>query len=501
MKFHIVLILIFLAIFCHAQTLQYEIQVGAYRDIANANSAISRLRDAGFNPYQDTSMGLSRVRISGIREGTLTATLAALAELGFTDPWVLGSMAYAPPADAPLYRVQTGAYRERQNAESDFSRIVNAGLNPSYENYEGLTRVFISGLSESEVPSIVQRLNDAGFSDLWIREESALLSDAPSTFTIFVNAGAVTEITPTGSTAPLRIIQTIPSFREVDADDNTYQADAPVIFFFSEVIYLGSLEDNIIITADGIPVDGTIVINEGVGGYAILTFTPAQALPDGAEVAITMRQGLMDGGGNPMTTDVNLSYVTEEGSQTIFRGSNFGFESGNEGIIISGDGAISGARGPLLPFEGSYYAAISTGENLVSASGIAIGNRSSQLQLGPVMEEFTSLSFYYDFISSEFNDYVGSRYDDTAMLTIYGPMGVYTEVITSVNTIRRDNNPFIGYTGMPDAGDNYAGHTGWLFFRVDNINVGSPAFIIFTVSDVGDDHLSSILAIDALVLE
>ena len=490
MKRSLILTFIFLSIFCHAQSVQYEIQVGAYREMANANSAIDILRGAGFSPYEETFSDLTRVRISGIREGTLQSSLAALAELGFSSPWVIASSTRS---------IQTGAYREMANAESDFVRLQSAGLNPSYESYNGLNRVVINGISEGDIPSMLQRLYDAGFSDVWIRESTVPME--ASNFTIFVNAGAVTEITPTGSTAPLRIVQTIPSFREADSEDNTYQADAPVIFFFSDVIYLGSLEDNIVITADGIPVDGTIVINEGAGGYAILTFTPAEVLPDGAEVAITMRQGLMDGGGNPMSMDLNLSYITEEGSQTIFRRSNFGFENGYDGIIFSGDGAISVARGSLLPFEGSYYAAISTGTNLVSDAGTAIGLRSSQIQLGPIMEDFTSLSFYYDFISAEFNEYVGSRYDDTAMITIYGPLGVHTEVITSVNIVGYDNHAFAGYSGMPDVGKDYAGHTGWQYFFIDNIEIGSPAFIIFTISDVGDDHLSSILAVDDLVLE
>ena len=494
------LILLFFAIFYPLfadDDIHYEIQVGSYSDITNAVSAVNILRDGGFTPYWDLHQNLTRVRIPNIRVDELPETLNRVRVLGFSNPWVIEPAA----SPEPLHRVQAGAYRERSNAEDAFNRLENAGLNPSYENLTGLTRVVVAGINERDLDDVVQLIHLAGFSDVWVREDSGTPSASPSVFTVMVNAGAVTEITPTGSTEPLRIVQTIPSFREAESPDNTYQADAPVIFFFSEAIYLGSLEDNIVITADGIPVDGTIVINESAGGYAILTFTPAEALPDGAVVEITMRQGLMDGGGNPMAMDLNLSYITEEGSQTIFRRDNFGFEAGNDGVIFSGDGAISPARGSLLPYEGNYYAAISTGTRIVSPSGIAIGLRSSQIQLGPIMEPFTSLGFYYDFISAEFNDYVDSEFDDTAIITIYGPYGVYNEVITSVNIVRYENSRFSAYPNMPDDGDEYAGHTGWQFFRIENIDAGTPAFIIFTISDVGDDHLTSILAVDSIELE
>jgi len=53
---------------------------------------------------------------------------------------------------------------------------------------------------------------------------------------------------------------------------------------------------------------------------------------------------------------------------------------------------------------------------------------------------------------------------------------------------------------MPDGGDNFAGQTGWLPFALNNINVGTPAYIICTVSDIGDTIYSSILAIDDITL-
>jgi hypothetical protein len=87
------------------------------------------------------------------------------------------------------------------------------------------------------------------------------------------------------------------------------------------------------------------------------------------------------------------------------------------------------------------------------------------------------------------------------MFTIYGPKGTHSEIITSVNRVKYDNTRFENYPGMPDTGDDYAGHTGWQRYRIENVDVGSPAYIIFTVTDVGDDIFSSILAVDALEIK
>ena len=494
MKTIIAGILLFLSVFCFAQTDGfYQIQVGAFRESANAQAAVSRMRNAGLNPVTESIPGLTRVRLTGISAEQLPALLNRVRSLGFSDPWV--SWTKAEQLAIPLFTIQVGAFRHTANAENAFNRARNAGFNPSYENYREVTRVVITGVESNNVPLIVQKLHAAGFPQVWIREHSAM-----SSFSIIVNSGAVTQIIPSDNTEPLTIIQTIPSFINAASTDNTYQADSPMVFFFNELLYLDSLEGNIVITADGIPVNGTIVINEGADGFAVLTFIPANPLPEGAQITATIRRELQDSSGNTMTEDHYLAYIAERGLQTVFNRDNLGFEAGDEGVVFLGDGAISTTRGPLIPFESNHYAAVSTGTRIVSSTGIAIGNTTSQVQLGPIMEPFSSLTFYYDFISAEFNEYVGSRYDDTAMITIHGPLGVHNEIITSVNIIAFENEQFIGYPGMPDTGDFYAGHIGWQRFSIENINVGTPAYIVFSITDVGDDIYSSILVIDALEL-
>lgn len=393
-------------------------------------------------------------------------------------------------SDTRLYRIQAGSYRETANAERAFHSLRAAGLNPVYENYMDGKRVVLAGINARYIPLLLDIIRAAGFVSVWIRED---ITSSNVSIEV-IGSGAVTKIN-SSVTGPLAIVQTIPSFSS--SGENTYQANAPIVFFFNNKIYLDSVDGNIDVAVDGRLVNGTAVINEGANGFAVLTFTPSESFPVGKEISITLKKELQNDGGNQMQGDVIVSYVAEKGSDTDFS-DNFGFESGSNGVVFSGDGAIDTARGDLIPHEGSHYAAISTGDYVVSTTGKAIGSRTSQIQLGPVQKPFSSMGFYYDFISTEFNDFVGSKYDDTAMVTIYGPKGTHTEIITSVNKIGYNNTRF---SNFPKKSDSYAGHTGWQSYRIENIDVGSPAYIIFTVTDVGDNSYPSILAVDTLDLK
>jgi len=399
------------------------------------------------------------------------------------------------PESVQLYRIQVGSYRETANAQNAFDRLAAAGLNPIYENYLEYKRVVVTGIIANRVSNVMNLIRNAGFSEIWIREERPV-----SNFTIVTNGnGTVDVINETNDNTPLLIVQTIPSFDSVE--DNYYPSNAPVIFFFNDKLYIHSIEENISLTSDGNPINGTIVISEGANSFAVLTLTPNDPLPAGKNVSVLVGNQIQDGSGNRMLSDVNISFVTVLGSETNFNPDNYGFEAGRSGVYFTGDGDIDSTKGDLVPFEGNYYAAISTGEQIVSKDASAIGSTSSQILLGPIQQSFSTLAFHYNFISAEFNEYVGSKYDDNAMVTILGPSGSHTEIITSVNKVRFNNFRFSNYPRMPDEGDSYAGQTGWLRHKIDNINVGYPAYIIFTVTDVSDDIYSSILAIDAIELQ
>ena len=175
---------------------------------------------------------------------------------------------------------------------------------------------------------------------------------------------------------------------------------------------------------------------------------------------------------------------------------NGSFESDTAGVAFIGDGNISTGTGDIQPQHQSKFGIITSGEQLVSG-GSAIGGESSMMILGPINSNLSSLSFHYDFASAEFNDYVNSQFDDVAMVTVTGPNGSYSTMLTSVNIVNfAGNTPCNNCGGLPDGGDGYAGHTGWTAKTINFAAVGSPAYVVFTVTDVGDQVLSSVLAVD-----
>jgi len=469
-----------------------RVQVGAFRDPAEAQVAFDMLLDAGLSPVRESHEGFVRVALPGIAARDVPSVVGLANRAGFPETWV------RPEDENALYTVQAGAFLDARNADAAFGALRSAGLSPARESSGNFTRIVMLDVRARDLAPLLGTIYGAGFRDVWLRAPGGSAALSGQRFNITnLGGAAVSEIVRSNSRTPLAIVQTVPSFG-AGATDRTYSANAPVMFFFNDKIYLNSIAGNIEVTANGQPIGGNIVVNEGANGFAILSFTPAGELSPGMEVSIVVKKEIQSANGNPMLADVRLSFVTEQGSQTEFVG-NYGFELGEVGVVFTGDGAVREAIGPLEPYEGLRYAAISTGNRLLSGAS-AINGRTSQIIVGPIPQAFSRLSFWYDFISSEFNDYIGSKFDDTATVTVLGPRGSHTEIITSVNIVGLDNMPFVGFPRIPDAGDRYAGHTGWLNFTLEDLDVGSPAYIIFTVTDVGDDVLSSILAIDEIEL-
>ncbi|MEZ0543114.1 hypothetical protein [Fibrella arboris] len=316
--------------------------------------------------------------------------------------------------------------------------------------------------------------------------------DPSPTYTIVNNGnGGVTSITDTQDKVPLNMAQAVPS-----VSGETYPANMPLLFFLDDKVYLSSIQNNFVVKVDGVIVGGTISVNPAANGYAILTFSPVTPFKGGQTIEVTLKEGMQDDGGNGFYSDFVLTYTTSSGSGESFD-ANKGFEAGTAGTVFVGDGAVlTGTQGSIAPQSGNRFGAITSGSKLVS-TGTAAGNASSTMILGPINTSLTALTFNYNFISAEFNDYVGTKFDDTAMFTVYGPKGAYSTFINSVNTIAYANQK-ITYPGMPDGGDSYVGATGWQSKRFTFNDVGSPAFVVYTVTDVSDTRLSTILAIDNL---
>lgn len=311
-------------------------------------------------------------------------------------------------------------------------------------------------------------------------------------YTIVNNGGAgTTSITDADDDEPLDVVQAVPS-----ESNEAYPKNIVIMFFLNDKVYLNSLVDNFTVTVNGTIVGGTITVNEASNGYAILIFTPTKEFAAGKEIVVTLSSGIQDDGGNGFEEDYVIIFTTTTGASGGFD-DNTGFENGDQGVAFIGDGAIlTGTHGSIGPVGGSRFATITSGYALVS-SGSAVGGASSMMILGPIDADISSLSFDFNFVSSEFNDYVGSIYDDCAVFTICGPNGAYSEMIASVNTIGDfGNTQCFNFAGLPDAGDGYAGHTGWQHKTLSLDDIGAPAYIIFTVTDVSDLIFSSALTVD-----
>lgn len=317
-------------------------------------------------------------------------------------------------------------------------------------------------------------------------------SDTPKgDYNFVVNGnGAVNSINDTEDTKSLEVVQAVPSVQDSD-----YPKSMPIILFFDDKIYLNSLENGFEVKQNGEKMGGTVSINEGANGYAILTFSPEETFTSGSNIEMIL-DGVQDDGGNEIEDGIyTLSYETNNQNNGTFDGN--GDFTTSDGVVFLGDGNImNGSQGCVSPVSGSNFAAITSGDMLIS-NGSAIGGASSMMILGTIDDNISSLSFSYNFLSTEFNEYVDSQFDDSVIVTVVGPNGAHSEFLTSVNTVGTSGNTqCVGFPGIPDTGDSYAGATGWINTTINTGNVGSPAYAIFLVTDVADTIYSSVLAID-----
>ncbi|SCY41043.1 Ig-like domain-containing protein [Flavobacterium caeni] len=326
-------------------------------------------------------------------------------------------------------------------------------------------------------------------------EETMPTPAAPeaATYKIINNGnGGVTTVSDEADAASLQIAQAIPS-----VSGRVYPSNMPIVFFLDDKILLSSITtESFIVKENNVAKGGTISVNEASNGFAIFTFTPKHAFKPNAAIDIILTTDLKDDGGNGFDQQVSYNYTTSALQPASFD-TNGGFENGADGVNFIGDGNImTSPQGCMAPFEGSNFGAISTGDHLISADD-AIGGASSVMIVGPIAEPVSSITFNYNFLSAEFQEYVGSVYDDSFVVIVYGDDGAYTEMVNSVNLIGLDGNTqCTGFPGMADAGDEYYGATGWLNKTMSFPSVGANAHVIFIATDVTDQIFSTIVGVD-----
>ena len=74
------------------------------------------------------------------------------------------------PDNGKIYRLQVGAFSLPETAGRVLQRLEDAGFETAWEQYGSMQRVFAANIRAADVYSAVQRLGEAGFSEVWVRE-------------------------------------------------------------------------------------------------------------------------------------------------------------------------------------------------------------------------------------------------------------------------------------------------------------------------------------------
>ena len=292
------------------------------------------------------------------------------------------------------------------------------------------------------------------------------------------------------------VVQVVPPVGSTSAS-----ACTPAIFFLGQP-YPDETELSVTVTgASGDTLDigdpGSLVRLSSAAGNTILVLAPGEPYPAGASVSVSIVQ--QDPGGQPFGAEATFTIRDETPALTGVRE----LEEGGDAVWGQGDFAQSLEAGvPGFLTAGPSSLALSTGQLL---GGSSIDSRSSFVSLGPLRptrrvslgpfglgSRIVRLRFEYDFMSLEFDEFVGTVYDDAFVVVISGPGGVEARLVTSVNLIGEVASV------VPEGGG--AEHTEWREFLL-TAEVGSPACVTFMITDVGDDRLESLVAIRSLSLD
>ena len=199
--------------------------------------------------------------------------------------------------------------------------------------------------------------------------------------------------------------------------------------------------------------------------------------------------------------DNNLppAYFTMKGSSQIKFTSEFvngDFEEGSlSGWGVMGDGRIITQLGYIAPYGGSFMGIISTGLGYTLEMG-------SINQNFCVPEDATTLSLYWNFLSEEFLEYVGSQYQDYFKVSIVDDAG--NEHVLFYKTIDEINAEYGVSLVSPeivfDQGDAYG--TGWQFSSFDiSAYAGQGVTLVLISGDVGDSIYDTVILLDDIAIQ
>ncbi|MBN2436002.1 MAG: hypothetical protein JXK07_12125 [Spirochaetes bacterium] len=304
----------------------------------------------------------------------------------------------------------------------------------------------------------------------------------------------------------LTLIQSIPDYGSVP-----YRA--PIILFFNKRILLSSIIGNVSIKINDKPVSGTIRVFAYAHNRSAISIVPdnyntgsnsedkdTEDVDDSStshdKGVVYVSTKLRDETGKNLDNKIELVFKYHK---PFNRNIDYeSFENSDKIFCKAGDvGIIKGDPWVIEAVEGSNYMGISNG-NMVITNSSSVASKTSYFQFNK--EKLSKLSFSYNFVSSEFNEFIANPYGDIALLFISGKDYQKSFVISSVSYTGEKNRqiPYGEFLGMPAYGDIYVGQTDWKSFVMRNIYDDGPVTITFIVTDLRNNDYTSVLLLDNL---
>lgn len=141
----------------------------------------------------------------------------------------------------------------------------------------------------------------------------------------------------------------------------------------------------------------------------------------------------------------------------------------------------------VTPREGKLMGFASTGP----AADQVSGQLSQSFTIQPGVTSIP-VHFQYAFITEEFDEFVGTQFDDQLAISLQSPSGTTQLAMESVNGSAFS---FVGGMNFP-GGDDTVGWTGWKTVTMNvPVTAGAANFSVF-LSDLGDDIFDSVVVID-----
>ena len=233
-------------------------------------------------------------------------------------------------------------------------------------------------------------------------------------------------------------------------------------------------------------------------GYKVLSGT-SMAAPHvaGAVAVLLSREPTLDATGienrlkrtaHPLPAALQLGAGRLDLFEAVFNGS---FEEGNMALWNEADVGTVWSKtqlGSILPTDGKRMAFLSTGQ-----AGNPVSDTMTQsFQIQPDVTSFV-LSFDYAFISEEYPEFVGTRFNDSMTITLVTPGGGTVELARE--TVNGSAFTPISGINFP-GGDNTVGWTNWKHVSTTVPVTSGPGTYRVFITDAGDNIYDSAVLVD-----